>query len=161
MFESAIGGRARLLTVCLMNPIQTCTLRLRTELAVCGAGWLSPGDPDPAGRRLEVVRRALAENQHIEGLFWECARGHARTKASAQLLTSSICLCVAPHSYASLYQHPPGGRRTPEENEAFGRALSVMADVYASAVGTTVLQIKEIPPRPKEYDGALCLFGHS
>ena len=35
----------------------------------------------------------------------------------------------------------------------------VMADVYASAVGTTVLQLKEIPPRPAEFDGALCLFG--
>ena len=34
-----------------------------------------------------------------------------------------------------------------------------MADVYASAVGTTVLQLKEIPPRPTEFDGALCLFG--
>ena len=34
-----------------------------------------------------------------------------------------------------------------------------MADVYASAVGTTVLQLKEIPPRPKDHDGALCLFG--
>ena len=32
-------------------------------------------------------------------------------------------------------------------------------DVYASAVGTTVLQLKEIPPRPEEFDGALCLFG--
>jgi|EP00966_Prymnesium_polylepis_P007862 hypothetical protein len=34
-----------------------------------------------------------------------------------------------------------------------------MADIYASAVGTTVLQIKEIPERPKEFDGLLCLFG--
>ena len=33
-----------------------------------------------------------------------------------------------------------------------------MADVYASAVGTTVLQLKEIPPRPREFDGAICLF---
>ena len=31
-----------------------------------------------------------------------------------------------------------------------------MAD--ASAIGTTVLQIKEIPSRPSEFDGALCLF---
>ena len=31
-----------------------------------------------------------------------------------------------------------------------------MAD--ASAIGTTVLQIKEIPPRPSEFDGATCLF---
>ena len=62
-------------------------------------------------------------------------------------------------NYASLYQKPPGGERTPEEDAAFKRALQVMADVYASAVGTTVLQVKEIPPRPKEFDGALCLFG--
>ena len=34
-----------------------------------------------------------------------------------------------------------------------------MADVYASVVGTTVLQIKEIPVRPVEFDGALALFG--
>ena len=44
------------------------------------------------------------------------------------------------------------------------RALSVqvvcsqMGDLYASAIGTTVLQLREIPPRPAEYDGALCLF---
>ena len=29
----------------------------------------------------------------------------------------------------------------------------------ASAIGTTVLQIKEIPERPSELDGKLCLFG--
>ena len=33
-----------------------------------------------------------------------------------------------------------------------------MADVYASAVGTAVLQLKEIPPRPADFDGAICLF---
>jgi hypothetical protein len=38
-------------------------------------------------------------------------------------------------------------------------ASQVMADVYASAVGTTVLQVKEIPPRPARFDGAICLFG--
>ena len=33
-----------------------------------------------------------------------------------------------------------------------------MADLYASAIGTTMLQLKELPPRPPEYDGKLCLF---
>ena len=33
-----------------------------------------------------------------------------------------------------------------------------MGDLYASAIGTTVLQIKEIGPCPLEYRGALCLF---
>jgi|EP00966_Prymnesium_polylepis_P323670 hypothetical protein len=34
-----------------------------------------------------------------------------------------------------------------------------MADVYASAVGTTVMQLKEIPARPKLFDGAAYLHG--
>ena len=33
-----------------------------------------------------------------------------------------------------------------------------MGDIYASAIGTCVLQLKEIPPRPAEYDGAVSLF---
>ena len=36
--------------------------------------------------------------------------------------------------------------------------VQVMADVYASAVGLMVLQMKEIPPRPPEFDGRVCLF---
>ena len=34
-----------------------------------------------------------------------------------------------------------------------------MGSMYASAIGTSVLQLKEIPPRPAEFDGAICLFG--
>ena len=34
-----------------------------------------------------------------------------------------------------------------------------MSHLYASAVGTTVMQIKEIPPRPAAVDGALILHG--
>ena len=33
-----------------------------------------------------------------------------------------------------------------------------MGDLYASAISTTVLQLTEIPPRPVEFDGTLCLF---
>lgn len=33
-----------------------------------------------------------------------------------------------------------------------------MGDLYASVIATTVLQIKEIAPRPMEYNGALCVF---
>ena len=32
-----------------------------------------------------------------------------------------------------------------------------MGDLYASAVGTTTLQLKEIPPRPPTFDGVVCL----
>ena len=34
-----------------------------------------------------------------------------------------------------------------------------MNQLYASAVGTTVLQVTEIYRRPPDYDGWLCLFG--
>ena len=33
--------------------------------------WLSAGDPDPEGRRVEVIRKALAQLRHIEAFFWE------------------------------------------------------------------------------------------
>ena len=44
------------------------------------------------------------------------------------------------------------------EEAAFKRAIKAMGDVYASAIGTTVLQLKEIPERPPEYDGFICLY---
>ena len=46
--------------------------------------------------------------------------------------------------FASLPQKP----RSPEEEELFQKALSVMGDMYASAIGTIVLQLKEIPDAP-------------
>jgi hypothetical protein len=33
-----------------------------------------------------------------------------------------------------------------------------MNQLYASILATTVLQIEEIPPRPAEFDGVVCLF---
>ena len=33
-----------------------------------------------------------------------------------------------------------------------------MGSLYASAIATAVLQLKEIPTRPVEFDGAVCLF---
>ena len=34
-------------------------------------GWLTSGHPDPAGARIEMLRVALDQHPHIEGLFWE------------------------------------------------------------------------------------------
>ena len=47
-------------------------------------------------------------------------------------------------SWASLPQKP----RTVAEQARFGEALTVMLSLYGSMTGTTVLQKKEIPPRP-------------
>ena len=93
-------------------------------------GWLSPGDPDPKGSRFRVLRRALKGMAiRIEALFWD---------------------------FGSLYQAP----RTPEQSASFKLALEggAMNQLYASILATTVLQIEEIPPRPAEFDGVVCLF---
>ena len=125
----------------------------KREAAGLSYGWLLPWDPDPTGERTALLRRALLERPYIKALFWD---------------------------QATLYQPP----RNEEEGKAFFRALNVMMDLYASAIGTTcallpatsqccspedphpclyccgsVLQIKDIPPRPPEYDGMLCLGG--
>jgi hypothetical protein len=91
-------------------------------------GWLSPGDPEPDGSRIRVLRRALMRLA-IKALFWD---------------------------FGSLYQAP----RTPEQKDFFEIALKggAMNQLYASILATTVLQIEEIPPRPAEFDGVVCLF---
>ena len=54
---------------------------------------------------------------------------------------------------SSLHQHP----RTPAQDAAFGAALGVMADGYASALGTCVARFDLIPPCPAELAaGRLC-----
>ena len=63
-------------------------------------------------------------------------------------------LAAVARSYASLHQKP----RDALQDRLFKSALAVMGDLYASAIGTTVLQLKEIPPRPAEFDGVVCLF---
>ncbi len=93
-------------------------------------GWLSPGDPDPKGSRFRVLRRALKRLAiRIEALFWD---------------------------FGSLYQAP----RTSEQSASFNLALKggAMNQLYASILATTVLQIEEIPPRPADFDGVVCLF---
>ena len=57
--------------------------------------------------------------------------------------------------YCSLYQVP----RSPERLAMFKKALPPMNQTYASAVGTTVLQARDIPPMPASFRGLLCLFG--
>jgi hypothetical protein len=95
-------------------------------VGVLSHGWLTMANPDPAGERLAIVRRALDELRHVKALFWD---------------------------FGCLYQRP----RTEEQEASFQSALKVMSDLYASAVGTTVLQSREIPPRPVSLTGVVQL----
>jgi predicted DNA-binding ribbon-helix-helix protein len=116
----------------LLSPQEAVALVERGDRSIgtLTYGWLSPGDPDPKGSRFRVLRRALMGMAiRIEALFWD---------------------------FGSLYQAP----RTSEQSASFKLALEggAMNQLYASILATTVLQIDEIPPRPAEFDGVVCLF---
>eukprot|EP00900_Chrysochromulina_parva_P027515 jgi/Chrpa1/9398/Chrysochromulina_OHIO_Genome00015588-RA len=116
-----------------LEPEEAKRLLLKGERAI-GAfsfGWPTSGNPDPTGHRIKALCRALQERPDIEAFFWD---------------------------FPSLYQNSVQSQRTEKQERAFKRGLGVMGHIYASAIGTTVLQLKELPPRPPEYDGKLCLF---
>ena len=57
----------------LLDPAEAVAL-IRKGDRSAGAltyGWLTPGNPDPAGVRVAIVRRALKEYPYIEAFFWE------------------------------------------------------------------------------------------
>ena len=99
---------------------------------VLSYGWLSKGAPDPDGRR---AARILAFFAQLD---------------KKGLLPSE---CGLFWDYASLPQKP----RTVAEDEVFKQGLEVMATLYASALGTCVIQLKEIPPRPASAAGKVML----
>jgi hypothetical protein len=111
---------------------------------------LSPEDA------VDVLRRA---NRSVGALTlgW-LTPGHC-DPCGEHLVCLQQALVVMPHiqavfwDFASLPQHP----RSEADEEAFACALSVMGDLYASAVGTTVLQMKQMPPRPPMFDGVVVL----
>ena len=41
------------------------------SVGVLSHGWLSPGECDPRGMRMEAVVQALQQNEQLEALFWE------------------------------------------------------------------------------------------
>eukprot|EP00966_Prymnesium_polylepis_P076021 1762467-Prymnesium_polylepis.1 len=55
--------------------------------------------------------------------------------------------------WLSLPQRP----RSASEAEVFNASLQVVLSLYASITGTTVVQCKEIPRRPSQFDGALII----
>ena len=104
------------------------------EVAGLTYGWATPDNPDPTGTYLANVRQALRSPlaSHVKGIFWD---------------------------YCSLHQKDENGERTPSERAAFAHALTVMGDVYASPLGTTVLRHASVPERPAALDGDLLLLG--
>ena len=107
---------------------------------------------------MAILRAALKERPYLEAVFWDVKHwdsNRSHLHVWSQFVTPIAVFKPLCGQFGALYQHP---RSVPEE-KAFKNALKVMGDLYASAVATTVLQLKEIEPRPAEYDGMLCLGG--
>ena len=108
---------------------------------------------------------------HIKAVFWDygslCTRPFPRSRPPAALCRSSshttLCSCVPfapPASTLALARwcaHTQSKARERRPDKSF-RALSVMGDAYASALGVTVIRHKLIPPRPASFDGKLVLL---
>ncbi|KOO53741.1 ctr1-like protein kinase, partial [Chrysochromulina tobinii] len=96
--------------------------------------WLTAIHPDPHGTALFAVRRFLGSEAGLGkcGMFWD---------------------------FASLPQKDiDNGQRTVEEAVTMKRGLVGMGYFYASMRGTAIVQLKDIPPRPSEYDGRMIVF---
>jgi serine/threonine protein kinase len=101
--------------------------------------WLTREHPDPHGTALSAVRRFLRSKDGLGkcGMFWDFA-----SLPQKDIAKEARGL-------------PP---RTPEEAATMKRGLDGMGYFYASVCGTAVVQLKDIPPRPSEYDGRMIVF---
>ena len=101
--------------------------------------WLTREHPDPHGTALCAVRRFLRSKDGLGkcGMFWD--------------FTSLPQKDIAKEAQGL----PP---RTPEEAATMKRGLEGMGYLYASMCGTAVVQLKDIPPRPSEYNGRMIVF---
>ena len=105
-------------------------LRSNTRgIAALTYGWVTPDHPDVTDEYLANMRRFL---NHPRG--------------------AHIGGCF--WDFGSLPQRP----RTDAEKKIFDQALGCMGDVYASAMGTTVVRHKTIPKRPARLDGELVVL---
>ena len=71
------------------------------------------------------------------------------------LISVSDAFASVLHSFASLPQKPRG----PEADVIFKKGLKLMADLYASPMGTCVLQNTTVPVRPTEEYGRVFVCG--
>ena len=121
--------------------------------------WHSPGNPDPTGVKLRLLREALSIHTHIQAVFFDYA---SLFQVGHRSLSDPHSRTAASRGVSCAMQHPPNGQRTSAQDDAFKRALELMGDVYASAVGTTVLQARaqampdQLLPRPHAWRAAMC-----
>jgi hypothetical protein len=120
----------------LVEPSKAAALLMRGNRSIIALShcWLTKDHPDPRGEKVRVVQEYLQ-----------------RMRRSGQLPEDAAVFW----DYGSLPQKPPGGSRSADDERTFQTALAIMAYVYASPLGTSVLQLRYVPSRPKDDDGRL------
>ena len=113
------------------------TAALRSNGRLIGAltyGWTATGSPDEGGYYFAAVRRFLrsADGAHIVGIFWDFA-SMLKPRANAEDLTFEQAV----------------------EASKYKEALACMGSVFSSAMGTTVLRHKSVPPMHPSQEGKL------
>lgn len=92
--------------------------------------WLQPSHPDPFGHNLAILATVL----------------RARTRSGVGGRWAVF------YDYASLFQHPPGGRRTPDEERLFREALGSLCAMYAHQYTIVFLLTAKPPNYPDGYE---------
>jgi hypothetical protein len=108
---------------------------------------------DAAAKLIQQHNRGLGALSYGWLSDGQCDPEGARLSAVRQGLRKHPHIGGLFWDFASLPQPP----RTELEGEVFKRALDIMGDLYASAVGTTVLRLEHVPECPANYRGKLLL----
>ena len=93
------------------------------RVATLSYGWLTPQHPDPFGTRIAIL---IAFLNSEEGRNYD-----------------GLFL-----DFCSMPQKP----RTEDEEDRMRKGLKLMANLYASALGSSVIRLSLIPPRPDAHD---------
>ena len=118
-----------------ISPARATELLLlkRRRIGVLSYCWLTAGHPDPFALHLSALQTFLRSKQQPDGTPFVDA---------------------VFWDFASLPQKP----RTEAEGAHFQQGLSVMGALYASPVGTSVLELRTVPPRPAEFQGCVTVY---
>ena len=71
-------------------------------------GWLSPSNPDPLGERMAVLKRALVQLPHVEGLFWDFASLPQKGLNGEDKTVASNTSAVTCDAFTNSLAVPPG-----------------------------------------------------
>ena len=117
-----------------------------SPMCVLSYAWVSIDDPDPDGAQLQQLRPVLVwylceRARRKVGLQAPVNNRDKHTKPDPMIKTADFGVFI---DFMSMHQPDQHGKRTPEEQASFGRALSNIGLLYGHT-DTTVMKITDTP----------------